>query len=109
MATLRLERAGDKIGAEKLLPWMNKFRVLIDNDKVCELRKWRDSAEFEVASGRHTIVVKTAAGGPTGSVDVDFAEGEVIDLLCGSLKAALAKGMASGFSAPEIVFWDREE
>jgi hypothetical protein len=34
---------------------------------------------------------------------------EVVDLLSGSSRGALAGGIASGSTAPELVFWDQEE
>ena len=99
MATLRLERGGKKLSRA------NKFRVFIDGDEVGALKKWGDSAEFEVAAGTHTLALK-AFGGVNGSAEAEFAEGQVMDLLCGYGKGAWASGTMGG--NPPLQFWERE-
>ena len=76
MAILRMERAGQNVSYVR-----SKFRVLVDDEQVGVLKKWGDSADFEVAPGSHTVTIKTF--GAKGSQGVDFVDGGVVDLLCG--------------------------
>jgi len=101
VATLKLERGGKKASL------MNKFKVLIDDKQVGELKKFGNSADFEVNPGSHVVTVK-AFGGVRGSAQIDFGEGEVVDLVCGY--PSFIGGMLDGMSGQDSLgFWTREE
>jgi hypothetical protein len=100
VATLRLERGGKKASL------INKFKVLVDDQQVGELTKWGNSGEYEVNSGLHVVTVK-AFGGVRGSAQIEFVDGEVVDLVCGY--PTFVGGMLDGMSGQDALgFWVRE-
>jgi hypothetical protein len=101
VATLKLERGGKRASL------MNKFKVFIDGDHVGDLKKYGHSAEFEVQSGAHVVTVK-AFGGVTGEAEIEFAEGETMDLMVGYPSFVL--GVIQGVTAitGTLGFWERD-
>lgn len=97
MATLKLERGGKKASL------MNKFKVLVDDQQVGELKKYGHVGEYELAAGSHVITVK-AFGGVRGAAEVEFAEGEVVELVCGY--PTFVGGLLDGMSGRDSLgFW----
>ncbi len=102
MATLKLERGGAKGSL------MNKFKVHIDGEQVGELKKYGDTATFEVSPGPHTIAIK-AFGGVRGTVEIEFTEGDARDLLTGypSFTIGVIQGVTT--MSGTLGFWERED
>lgn len=101
MATLRLERGGKKASL------MNKFKVSIDGEHVGDLRKYGHSAEFDVQPGTRTVTVR-AFGGVKGEAEIEFAEGDLMDLVVGYPSFVL--GVIQGVTtiSGQLGFWERE-
>jgi hypothetical protein len=75
--------------------------VGVDDQQVGELKKYGHSGDFEVTPGVHVLTVK-AFGGVRGDVELEFSEGQTLDLVCGY--GSYASAMGSG----QLRFWERD-